>query len=71
MFGGEGLNQDIIKDFDNVRAENVKDQVTIGETFGYFTEENNFTDGDLNMIKEEDYEFGGNDIHNEDIVMIT
>ena len=27
MFGGEGLNYEIIEDFGNVRAENVKDQI--------------------------------------------
>ena len=69
MFGGEGLNQDIIKDLDNVRAENVKDQVTIGETFGYFTEENNFTGGELNMIEEDEYDHDiNNEINNEVIV---
>ena len=51
MFGGEGLNYEIIEDFNNVRAENVKDQVVFDESFGYFDggDFNNeeFIDGDI------------------------
>ena len=57
LFGGDNTNKDIIDDFDNVRAENVKDEVSVLNIVGgnYFSE-----DFDINEDNEfiEDIEGG-------------
>ena len=57
LFGGDNINKDIIDDFDNVRAENVKDEVSVLNIVGgnYFSE-----DFDINEDNEfiEDIEGG-------------